>query len=288
MTIFDEALLQVINDKQSGSVAILQQLIRGISAFLIREKNVNTCNQILQDRLPLMYGGLKHFAVVSHFLHELESALVEELKTTNSTDGIFDFVQGYDNLWKNANTKVAQKAAQTIDCNGKTILTHSNSSVITSFFHKISGQNMDISIVQTESRPENEGHYQAAKLASLGCKVKFVVDAGAAFLMDEVDMMLTGADQIHKNYFVNKIGTYALMLVCREKGIPVYVLADSRKISNTDTNPQSLHNIKRPGTDIWKTNRENIQAVNFYFEAIPTSLVKAFITENLIFAPAEL
>lgn len=288
MTIFDEALLQIINDKQSGSVAILQQLIRGVSAFLIREKDDTTCHTILQDRMPLMHGGLGHFEVVSHFLRELEKVLTEKHSIKKSNDRIFDFVDHYNKHWKNANAEVAEIASQNIDCQGKTILLHSNSSVITSFFNKISKQNLDISFVQTESRPENEGQYQAKKLAALGYRVKYVVDAGAAFMMDEVDMMLTGADQIHPNYFVNKIGTYALTLICREKGIPVHVLADSRKISKNNVDLQSIYNVKRPGSDIWKVSNPNIEMLNFYFEAIPTELVNSFINEKNVLTTDEL
>jgi len=287
MTNFDEALLQIINDKQSGSIAILQQLIRGLLSYLIRESDPQTSLNIIHDRLPLMRGGLGHFAVVEHFLNDLENAIANNLKDSKSHEALFDFVNQYDSRWKNANSEVSNLAAKNLDCTNKTILLHSNSSVITSFFSKLKAMNIRASIVQTESRPENEGRYQALKLADLGFNVKYIVDAAAAFTMDDVDLMITGADQIHKNYFVNKIGTYAMALLCREKNIPLYVLADSRKISNTIANPQTLHNIQRSGSDIWKSSPEGVTPVNFYFEPIPTIMVKSFITENGILTPAD-
>jgi translation initiation factor 2B subunit (eIF-2B alpha/beta/delta family) len=286
MTNLDEALLQILNDKQSGSIAILQQLIRGISSYLIRESNPSMSLNIVHDRLPLMRGGLGHFAVVGHFLNELENVTANNLKDSKSQEALFDFVKQYDNRWKNANSEVAGVAAGNIHCHNKTILLHSNSSVITSFFSKLKSMSIMAAVVQTESRPENEGRYQALKIANLGFNVKYVVDTAASFMMDDVDMMITGADQIHKNYYVNKIGTYALALLCREKNIPVHVLADSRKISNTDANPQALHNIKRSGSDIWKSSPERISPINFYFEPIPTNLVTSFITEKGIHTPA--
>jgi len=288
MTNLDEALLQILNDKQSGSIAILQQLTRGISLYLIRESDPIISLNNMHDRLPLMRGGLGHFAVVGHFLNELEQVIANNLKDLKSQEALFNFVNQYDARWKNANTEVSKLAADCIDCQNKTILLHSNSSVITSFFNTINSMNVKATILQTESRPENEGRYQALKLANLGFNVKYFVDTAAAFMMDEVDMMITGADQIHKNYFVNKIGTYALALLCREKNIPVFVLADSRKISNTEANPQTLHNIQRSGSDIWKSSPERVTPVNFYFEPIPTTLVKSFITEKEVIAPSEL
>lgn len=287
MTNLDEALLQIINDKQSGSIAILQQLIRGISSYLIGESDPQVSLNTIHDRLPLMRGGLGHFAVVGHFLNELEIITANNLKDAKSQEALFDFVNQYDSRWKNANSEVSNVAAKYLDCTNKTILLHSNSSVITSFFSKLNSTNVKASIVQTESRPENEGRYQAVKLANLGFNIKYVVDAAAAFMMDDVDMMITGADQIHKNYFVNKIGTYAMALLCREKNIPLYVLADSRKISNTNADPQTLHNIQRSGNDIWKSSPERVTPVNFYFEPIPTNMVKSFITEKQIHTPAD-
>ncbi|MCF8364887.1 MAG: hypothetical protein K9H16_03845 [Bacteroidales bacterium] len=288
MTDFDQALIQIVNDKQSGSIAILQQLIRGISSYLIRENNAEISLSTIHDRLPLIQGGLGHFGVVSHFMKYLKINIDEITKGQKSNDLLFDVVKQYDKRWKNANAEVAAITSNFFDLQNKTILLHSNSSVITSFFSTLSARNIRISIVQTESRPENEGQYQAMKLANLGFDVKFIVDTAAAFMMDKVDMMFTGADQIHKNYFVNKIGTYSLALLCREKKIPLYVLADSRKIMDTNTKPEDLYNIQRPGKDIWNVNHENIEAVNFYFEPIPVELVTNFFTETRVLLPSEL
>jgi translation initiation factor 2B subunit (eIF-2B alpha/beta/delta family) len=288
MTKFDEVLLQVINDKQSGSVAILQQLIRAILGYLIREEGNVKDREVIRKRLPLMRGSLGHFEVVSHFLKGLEDMLKSIEQNSKTADELFDYVKDYDQRWKTANVQVADLALKNLDFNHKTIFLHSNSSVISSLFRKIAGEQIVCKIIQTESRPENEGRYQAEKLTALGFEVKFVVDAAAAFMMGEADMMLTGADQIHPDYFVNKIGTYMMALVCREKNIPVYVLADSRKISSRKTSPESLYNIIKPGEDIWKNYPKNLEPVNFYFEAIPTNLVTAFITESNVMNPQDL
>lgn len=288
MTSFDQALIQVINDKQSGSVAILQQLIRGILSYLVRETDPIVSFNTLSSRMPLMRGALSHFAVVSHFLTNLEAAISKIPDHGFVKDELFDFVVSYDNKWKNANAGVAKIADENLDCNGKTILLHSNSSVITSFFSRLSKQNVNAEIILTESRPENEGRYQAEMLAGLGYHVSYIVDAAVGFMMDRVDLVLLGADQIHKNYFVNKIGTYAIALFCREKGKQLHVLADSRKIVRATVDPASLYNVNRPGDDIWKTTYQGIHPVNYYFEPIPTLLVTSFITENSVIKSSDL
>ncbi len=288
MDIFDVSLAQVLSDKQSGSVAVLQQLIRTVLSYLTREKNTSESLIVIKYRLPTITAGLKHFSVVNHFLKELENQvnLIEEKSSEEET--LYDFVTKYDNHWKDANKNVAALALNTLDCEGKTILLHSNSSVVSSFFRKMSEAGVNLRVIQTESRPENEGRYQARILADLGFDVEFVVDSAAGFMMKNVDLVITGADQIQKDYFVNKIGTFVIGLLCREYKVPLIVLADSRKISDSAGNPDSLKNLIRPSQDIWNVAHEKIHPVNYYFEPVPIGLVSTIITENSVIKPAEL
>lgn len=288
MLSFDESLLQVLNDNQSGSVAVLQQLIRAVSSFLVRENDPIKASEILEKRLPVIRKSLGHFAVVDHFLKYLDVKISSLKNPDHELEPLFDSVKNYDDLWKDANRKVASVAFENIDCEGKTILLHSNSSVVTSFFRKLSETDTNVRIIQTESRPVNEGRYQAQILAGLGFSVDFIVDAAIGFMMPEVDMAITGADQIHKTYLVNKIGTHALGLLCREAGVPLFALADSRKISTSLGNPESLRRIFRPAQDIWSVMNERIHPVNFYFEPVNSQLFKAIVTEKNVVKPDEL
>jgi len=288
MNIFDESLAQVLSDKQSGSVAVLQQLTRAVLSYLIREKNTFESLIVLKYRLPVIKATLGHFAVVSHFLAELESHVNILEENPSDQDVIFDFVNKYDNQWKDANKKVADLASKTLNCNGKTILLHSNSSVVSSFFRKMSETGVFPKVIQTESRPENEGRYQARTIAELGFDIDYVVDSAAGFMMKNVDMVITGADQIHQDYFVNKIGTFVIALLCREFNVPLIVLADSRKISHIPGNPDSLNHLIRPSSDIWNVAHEKIHPVNYYFEPVPSKLVSVIITEKAVIHPAEI
>lgn len=286
MDIFDVSLAQVLSDKQSGSVAVLQQLIRSVLSYLVREKNPAESLIVIKYRLPTIKSGLKHFSVVNHFLNELENQvnLLEEKPA--QPEALFDFVTKYDNHWKDANKNVAAMALKTIDCEGKTILLHSNSSVVSSFFRKLSEAGKKLHIIQTESRPENEGRYQARILADLGFDVEFVVDSAAGFMMKKVDLVITGADQVHNDFFVNKIGTFVIGLLCREYKVPLVVLADSRKISDSAGNADSLTHLIRPSQDIWNVAHENIHPKNYYFEPVPIGLVSTIITEKSVIKPA--
>ena len=288
MNTFDKALRQVINDTQSGSVAVLQQLIRGIQAYLARAHDPGTSLKVIHDRLPLMTESLSHFAVVNHFLNQLTEVLSRYQDHSSRSGELADFVKQYEQIWKNVNEKVADTAFRNLEYRGRTILLHSNSSAVVSLFSRLKNAGISVHIIQTESRPENEGRNQAKTIAGMGFEVRFVVDAAAASMLHDVDMMITGADQVHPDYFVNKIGTYPLALACRDKGVPLYVLADSRKISLRPADPESLHNIQKPGSDIWKPGIDNIRPVNFYFESIPGEFVRSFFTESRVTEPSQI
>jgi len=283
---FDEVLRVVLNDKQSGSADVLQKLIRQILAYLNDMDNPTEGLTEIQNRLPLITESLSHFAVVDHFLSQFREALSRYEDKSYHVGDLAEFVKGYEQTWKNINEKIADMAFKNLDCQGKTILLHSNSSVIVSYFEKLKNEGVSANVIQTESRPENEGRIQAEQIAGMGFEVRFVVDAAAAAMLNEVDMMITGADQVHPDYFVNKIGTYPLALACRDKKIPLFVLADSRKMSENSADPESLHNIQKPGSDIWKTSPTNIRPLNFYFEPIPCELVRSFVTESHIIMPS--
>jgi translation initiation factor 2B subunit (eIF-2B alpha/beta/delta family) len=288
MLALDESLLQVFNDNQSGSVAVLQQLTRALLSFLVKETDIRMTSEILEKRIPVIQKSLGHFAAVNHFLQYLEEKIYSAHDPERELEPLFDSVKNYDDFWRDANRQVAALAIENLDCEGKTILLHSNSSVVTSFFKKLAENGVNVRIIQTESRPVNEGRYQAQILAGLGFSVDFIVDSATGFMIPEVDMAITGADQIHKTYLVNKIGTQALGLLCREATVPLYVLADSRKISKVPGNPELLRNIIRPSQDIWNVMNERIHPVNYYFEPVNSKLFTAIITEKDVIKPDEL
>ena len=98
-------------------------------------------------------------------------------------------------------------------------------------------------------------------------------------MLDDIDYAILGADRIYNDFFINKAGSYAIALLCREKSVPLYVLADSRKILNTNL-PAGYKEKMRPAREIWGTPPSGITPVNYYFEAVPVDLITRLITEK--------
>lgn len=283
MISFENELKKVFNDKQSGSASVLQKLIEALLTYFgMPESKPDP----IRRKIPLMKKHLGHFAVVSHFLAAFEKIFNTE--TRMSSEKVIGFLTSYKREWANVNSGVARQACKIIDGSGKTFLLHSNSSVIVSFFKCLKANHTKVKVIQTESRPAYEGREEAKAIAGLGFEVRLITDSAAGLLMPETDYVVSGADRIGKNYFVNKTGTYANALLCREYQIPFFVLADSRKITSAQFHPADMPYPVKPPEEVWKTEHPNISAFNMYFEAIPCRLVNAFITEQGKLLPSEL
>lgn len=285
MSTFNEHLQSIYDDRQSGSAAVLNKLIQAIRSEITEHQKPENLPELVKDHLSEMKNRLSHFAVVDHFLEGL-THVVE--KPDVSGKKLRDFVAGYQDEWKGVNTRIALRAIENLNPGEKTILLHSNSSSVVELFRQMKNSGITSSVIQTESRPEFEGRRQAEAIAQAGFPVKLIVDSAVSLFIKQVDFFITGADRIHQQHFVNKIGTWSIALLCREIGIPVYVLSDSRKIRPGSFRPEDLHQPEQPARDIWDTNIKNIQPVNQYFETIPKDLATAFITENGCQLPNEL
>jgi hypothetical protein len=74
---------------------------------------------------------------------------------------------------------------------------------------------------------------RAAKaLDEIGVPTTLILDSGAAYAMERVDMVLTGAEAVVENGgIVNKLGTYQIALCAKACNKPFYAAAESYKFA---------------------------------------------------------
>jgi translation initiation factor eIF-2B subunit delta len=139
----------------------------------------------------------------------------------------------------------------------------------------------------TESRPNSDGIDTAKRLASNGVPVTLSIDACMPALLREADLMLCGAEAILVDgSAVCKTGTYLAALAAREQGLPVYVLADSKKFDAT-----SLRGVEHALDPIEREDFPQLgggDAVNVaghLFDRTPANLIRGIVTENGLLNP---
>src|SRR5262249_38101891 len=136
-----------------------------------------------------------------------------------------------------------------------------------------------------EGRPLLEGRELARRLAAAGIPCWLTVDAAAALLLPQARAMFVGADAVLPKTFVNKVGTYALLLTARELNVPVYPLAQRAKLGSAGAGLLELGG--REPAQVGEEAPAGIGVRNPTFEEPPLSLLRALVVEDAVLPPGE-
>ena len=113
-----------------------------------------------------------------------------------------------------------------------------------------------------------------------GVKVTIVADSQAGSIMDNMNIVLLGADRLYEDGFVNKSGTLAVCLLAKHFNVPVYLAVETIKILKESE--RSIKPVERDPAEVYKGNK-NIDVYNSYYEKIPLKLVDKVICEEGVF-----
>ncbi len=285
-----EDLKKFESDNYSGSAELLAQYIELIFYWLEKgELGTPKDKAFLMDNMTRLQEAHKTLFVLVHFYNQVLEVLKEESAIWNSK--LLEFLQDYRTTWSKVNHKLALQALTIVDLNQKTVLSHSQSSAVREVFNLYPGSKKRTRIVQTESRPIFEGRFQAANLQRLGYDVKLVADTGFSRHLESINMILLGSDAVYKDFFINKVGSYNICLAGKNSGIPIYVLADSRKYWFSlppDRQDEEYLEDRKPVEELWQDPHPGIDVENYYFERTPVKWVDGFISEEEVIKPSQL
>ena len=116
---------------------------------------------------------------------------------------------------------------------GCAVLTHGRSRVVESLLLRAAlVERKRFRVYVLEGRPDAGGARSARSYADAGIPTTVVLDSAMGYVMERVDMVLVGAEGgVENGGTVNKVGTFALGVVAREMGVPMYVAAESYKFT---------------------------------------------------------
>ncbi len=282
-TVIDEAINQISSDNTSGAAEILRRagavftlLNDGASEHgagnleLAQQAVIETCTALAfaqSDMTPLL-----RLASAALSAARIATGARDSLK--RAEDAALNFVANAERAAHDAALHSA-----TLIRDSATVLTHSRSSTVLAAFVEAKRAGRDFSVVVTESRPMVEGRALAEAVASQGIPVTLIADAAASLAMDEVDLVMVGADKITPVNLVNKIGTRMIALAARERGLPLYALCDSSKFIREDYFGAA---IRHPGSadELWPDGPRGVVVVNRYFEPTPLACFTGIVTED--------
>eukprot|EP01102_Stenamoeba_stenopodia_P009936 TRINITY_DN2951_c0_g1_i5.p1 TRINITY_DN2951_c0_g1~~TRINITY_DN2951_c0_g1_i5.p1 ORF type:complete len:336 (-),score=88.81 TRINITY_DN2951_c0_g1_i5:53-1060(-) len=161
---------------------------------------------------------------------------------------------------------------------GARVLVHGYSRCVCNVLAAAAAQNKRFTVYVTESRPDGAGELMAQRLEKSGVSVECVVlDAAVAHMMEQVDMVLVGAEAVvESGGIINKIGTYQLSIVAKAFNRPFYVTSESFKFTR-------LYPLKQkdfPNT--YKTNTKGQP----YLDYTPPSYITLLFTDLGVLTPS--
>jgi translation initiation factor 2B subunit (eIF-2B alpha/beta/delta family) len=138
-----------------------------------------------------------------------------------------------------------------------------------------------VDVLVGEGRPGLEGRTLAGGFAAAGRRVTLCTDASLPALLDEGDLILSGADAVEADgTLINKVGTLALALAARHLAIPVYAACERFKFVGRT----GLVLEEQEGAEVWQGAPDGIEVRNPYFERTPAALVTGFVTDEGVLA----
>jgi ribose 1,5-bisphosphate isomerase len=167
---------------------------------------------------------------------------------------------------------------------GDTILTHCNSEVALGCIIEAHRSGKEIEVFATEVRPRNQGHITIRTLNDAGIKTSFIVDSAVRSFINDIDLVIVGADAVTVNgAVVNKIGTAQVAHTAKEARVNMIVAAETYKFAPR-TVIGELIQIEERGPDevlpeaIRKT-LPNVTVRNPAFDVTPAEYIDLIVTE---------
>ncbi|MGE5893806.1 MAG: S-methyl-5-thioribose-1-phosphate isomerase [bacterium] len=158
-------------------------------------------------------------------------------------------------------------------------------------------QGKRIEVIADETRPVLQGaRLTAWELMQNNVPVTLITDntAGALMKKGRIDLAIVGTDRTVLNGDVaNKIGTYAVAVLCREHGIPFYVAAPLSSIDFTIPHGDLIPIEERESREVTHIKGaqiapEGVRVINMAFDVTPAKYVTALFTEKGAFRPADI
>ena len=279
---------RIRRDRRSGASPLLARGIEAARLFLAETRHLapSRLTAALQKFTLCLTASQPSMAVFFTLANALwlESG-GKKREAPPTWDGLHDALARYADEVDQGLRPTVQRAA-TLVRSGSLVLTYSNSTAVKMALWQAMEAGRRFEVVCSESRPMGEGVALAGWLARLGIPTHLTVDAALTEWVETADLILLGADAITPDVVVNKVGTEALLRAAHGIGVPVYVLADSRKWL-----PRTLAGYCRvrdeaPG-EVLRPGIPKVQVHNWYFGTSALSLVTGVVWERSVARPAE-
>lgn len=277
----DQLLQEIASDNRSGAAELLGRSVELFDRLEAERNEFATVSQARRAVLEATLGLLRSQPCMATLIN-LASRVISAASSAIDSDEVLKHCakasREFNDACRCAVTAAARHTSTSI-ADGTTVLTHSRSSTILQGLAAARAMGKNFNVFVTESRPMMEGLKLAEELAGQDMRVTLIADAGVASVMQQVGLVLVGADLITPRTVVNKIGTRLIALAARERSVPIYVVADYSKLINLLPHNLPAEPKREPG-ELWSDAPSNVMVMNRYFEETPLESFNGIISEE--------
>lgn len=167
---------------------------------------------------------------------------------------------------------------------GGRYLTHCHSQAALSVYETAweRGHSID-EVLATETRPWRQGLVTVEQLREAGVPTGYIVDNATYHVLPTVEAVFLGCDSLAANGdVVNKVGTAALSLACREQDVPFYVCAETYKVDLEAATGADVPIEERSPDEVADPSDlpEGVTVYNPVFDVTPAERVTGVVTEQ--------
>ncbi|WP_286879100.1 ribose 1,5-bisphosphate isomerase [Methanoculleus sp. UBA413] len=168
---------------------------------------------------------------------------------------------------------------------GDVILTHCNSEAALGCILEAHRQGKEIEVYATEVRPRGQGLITIRTLNEAGIRTNYIIDSAVRYFINDVDLVIVGADAIAVNgAVVNKIGTAQIAHAANEARTNVIVAAETYKFAPRTILGEKIEIEERDPAEVLP--REEAERLPFVrvrnpaFDVTPAEYIDLIITER--------
>jgi hypothetical protein len=250
-----DEISHILNDRESGSVALLNRLIGALEEEL---HGTDLKAEAFRNLLLSIREKLNHFAAIENFLGSL---IMHSGQEDNFPGEALEFIGSYKLYWHGSAVKIAKDFLQYCDPEGLTILTHSHSETVISLLYQLHLRQIPFQVIQTLSSPGEEGKKSHERMRQMKLQTELIDDANMEEALGHTDLILMGCDALLSTEFLNKIGTRNILEQAKQLNKRCFLVAESRKV-------------------IFRSEWKNDLTEQPLFEWVPRNLIDRLITEQ--------
>lgn len=168
---------------------------------------------------------------------------------------------------------------------GDVVMTHCNSDAALRCLIEARLNGRDFTVFATEVRPRNQGHITIRTLNEAGIDTSFIVDSAVRSFMNQVDLVVVGADAVAVNgAVVNKIGTSQIALAAHEARTNLVVAAETYKFAPRTIFGELIAIEERDSGEVLEpavlAGLPHVRVRNPAFDVTPPEYIDLIITEE--------